>query len=265
MEEEIFKAESKKYWLKLDKNFLKSSQMKVIRAMPNGKDYIIFYLSLMLESIETVGHLRFTNLVPYNDEMLAAVTETNIDIVRSAVKIFCELGLMKIFDDGTIFLPEVPPITGKESESAERVRNYRKRLKEKEELLALQCNTNVTNCNDNKEEEKEKEKERIERIKEIVEYLNLKLNSSYRASTKATKESINARLSEGFTVENFKTVIDKKYNEWFDNDEMRMYLRPSTLFSAKNFENYLNAPVKRGENINGINKKSNGSEYAGLC
>ena len=88
--------------------------MKVLRNMPNGKDYIIFYLSLMLESVESVGHLRFTRLVPYNNEMLAAITETNVDIVRSAVKILCELGLMQIFDDGTIFITEVPKMTGKE-------------------------------------------------------------------------------------------------------------------------------------------------------
>lgn len=163
------KHEKKRYWLKLDKNFLKNSQMKVLKSMPNGKDYIIFYLSLMLESVETVGHLRFTSLVPYNDEMLAAITETNVDIVRSAVKVFCELGLMQIFDDGTIFMPAVPKMTGKESESAERVREYRKRLKEKEEIKLLQCNNNVTECNDevtkcndNKEKEKDKEKDKQE-------------------------------------------------------------------------------------------------------
>lgn len=152
------KREKKKYWLKLDKNFLKNSQMKVLRNMPNGKDYIIFYLSLMLESVETVGHLRFTSLVPYNDEMLAAITETNIDIVRSAVKVFCELGLMQIFDDGTIFMPAVPKMTGKECESAERVREYRDRLKKQEGVKLLQCNNDVTKCNDNKEKEEDKKK-----------------------------------------------------------------------------------------------------------
>lgn len=149
--------ERKKYWLKLDKDFLKSPQMKIIKSMQNGKDYIIFYLSLMLESVETVGHLRFTSLIPYNDEMLSAITETNIDVVRSAIKIFCELGLMQIFDDGTIFIPEVPKITGKECESAERVRHFR----EKQKQQLLQCNSDVTKCNTyiDKEEDKNKYKE----------------------------------------------------------------------------------------------------------
>ena len=147
-------AEGKrKYWLKLNKDFLKSPQIKVIKGMQNGKDYIIFYLALMLESIETVGHLRFTSFVPYNAEMLASVTDTNVDIVRSATKIFCELGLMQIFDDGTIFMPQVPEMTGKECESAERVRLYREKQK------MLQCNTDVTECNSNINKDKDKDKE----------------------------------------------------------------------------------------------------------
>lgn len=153
------KQEKKKYWLKLDKDFLKNPQIKVLRNMTNGKDYIIFYLSLMLESVETVGHLRFTSLVPYNDEMLSAITETNIDIVRTAVKVFCELGLMQIFDDGTIFMPAVPKMTGKECESAERVRKYRDKLKQQNKGKLLQCNNDVTKSNDNKEKEEEKDKE----------------------------------------------------------------------------------------------------------
>lgn len=145
--------EKKRYWLKLDKDFLKSSQIKVIKNMPNGKDYVIFYLALMLESVETIGHLRFSNLVPYNEEMLASVTDTNVDIVRTAVKIFESLGLMEILDDGTIYMTQVAQMTGKESESAERVRRYR--LKQKQQL-ALQGNGNVTNSNDNKEKQEQR-------------------------------------------------------------------------------------------------------------
>lgn len=145
--------EKKRYWLKLDKDFLKSSQIKVIKNMPNGKDYVIFYLALMLESVETIGHLRFSNLVPYNEEMLASVTDTNVDIVRTAVKIFESLGLMEILDDGTIYMTQVAEMTGKESESAERVRRYR--LKQKQQL-ALQGNGNVTNSNDNKEKQEQR-------------------------------------------------------------------------------------------------------------
>lgn len=176
-----------KYWLKFYKDFLKSPQMKVIRKMPNGTDYLLLYISLMLESIETVGHLRFTDTIPYNDEMLASITDTNVDIVRSAMQIFQQLGMVQILEDNTIFLPEVPKLTGKECDSASRVRKYR--LKQKENLEMLQCNadvtkcnSDVTKCNDNIEEEKEIEidsREDIDIEKDIDNSLLLLLEKNY--------------------------------------------------------------------------------------
>jgi predicted phage replisome organizer len=142
--------EKRRYWLKLEKDFLDSKYIKIIKDMKNGNDYILFYIALMLASVESVGHLRFTELVPYNEQMLASLTGTNIDTVRSAMKLFEELGMINILSDGTIFILDVPRLTGKESESAERVRLYRERKK------ALQCNGDVTNCNDNKEKDKQR-------------------------------------------------------------------------------------------------------------
>ncbi|MBR5544878.1 MAG: phage protein [Clostridia bacterium] len=78
---------------------------------------------------------------------------------------------------------------------------------------------------------------------EIIEYLNQKANVSYKASTKKTKSCIHARLTEGFTIDDFKTVIDKKCAEWIGTD-FQQYLRPETLFGTK-FESYLNAPTKQ--------------------
>ena len=76
-------------------------------------------------------------------------------------------------------------------------------------------------------------------IKEIVSYLNEKTGSKYRPNTDATKKHINARLDEGFTVDDFKTVIDIKTDEWLGDKDMQKFLRPQTLFGTK-FESYLN-------------------------
>lgn len=163
--------EGKKYWLKLEKNFLQSKYIKVIKNMHNGQDYILFYLALMLESIDTVGHLRFTELVPYNEDMLSSLTDTNIDIVRAAMKLFQDLGMISVLQDGTIFLPEVPALTGAESDSAERVRRFRARKKQD----LLQCNGDVTSSNDEVTNSNKKvtvikeEKRREEEEKDIEE------------------------------------------------------------------------------------------------
>lgn len=217
-------AEKKRYWLKLDKDFLESPHMKVIKNMPNGKDYVLFYLSLMLRSIETVGHLRFSDLVPYNEEMLASITDTNVDIVRSAVKIFCNLGLIQKLDDGTIFLTQVASMTGKETESAERVRRFRDNQKQ----LALQCNDDVTECNDNKEkqrtenreEEQEEEKEedvplQIENLRQRYDSIELKSIDVYLDILKWTRK--NGKIAD--------SVLLKIYQEW------EKFSKPKVLYA----------------------------------
>ena len=81
---------------------------------------------------------------------------------------------------------------------------------------------------------------------EIIGYLNSTVNANYRSDSKATRSLISARLREGYTAEDFKTVIDKKSAEWNGTD-MAQYLRPSTLFGNK-FESYLNAPASANKN-----------------
>lgn len=97
---------------------------------------------------------------------------------------------------------------------------------------------------DNPKEEKSSSKNKDVK-REIINYLNQKIGSDYRSTTKATVQLINARLKEGFNLEDFKKVIDNQYDKWFGTD-MAQYLRPQTLFGTK-FENYLNTPVKQKE------------------
>lgn len=78
-------------------------------------------------------------------------------------------------------------------------------------------------------------------IKEIIEYLNIKSNSHYKYSTDKTQTLIKARIKDGFTLDDFKIVIDKKCEEWLGTD-FEKFLRPETLFSNK-FEGYLNQKI----------------------
>jgi uncharacterized phage protein (TIGR02220 family) len=77
---------------------------------------------------------------------------------------------------------------------------------------------------------------------EIIDYLNIKLKSHYRPDSEGTAGYINARLKAGFTVQDFKRVIDKKTAQWLSDEKMVKFLRPITLFSPEHFENYLNEP-----------------------
>ena len=131
-------------------------------------------------------------------------------------------------------------------------------------------NSKDSNSNDLKDEEvtnrylignsNSKNKEKENNIySEVVKYLNEKANTNYRPSTKNTQSFISARLKEGFTVEDFKKVIDVKVENWIRTD-FEKYLRPATLFGTK-FENYLNEANKKGPISKGSkeNIKTNGS------
>ena len=80
-------------------------------------------------------------------------------------------------------------------------------------------------------------------FQEIIKHLNDKTNFNYRHTSHKTKDLIKKRWSEGYTLDDFKTVIDKKTAEWLNDPKMNKFLRPETLFGTK-FESYLNRKIR---------------------
>lgn len=156
------------YWLKLKRDFFKRHDITIIEGMQNGKDYVLFYLKLLCESVDHEGNLRFSETIPYNEEMLSAITRTNVDIVRSAIKLFRQLDLIEIMDDGTLYLNEVQKMLGSETGWAEKKRAFReaaaaKAIEDKkgqsEDNVPDDVRTNKDNVRQEKEKEIEKELE----------------------------------------------------------------------------------------------------------
>lgn len=220
------------YWLKLKRDFFKRHDIQIIESMPNGKDYILFYLKLLCESVDHEGNLRFSDQIPYNEQMLSTITNTNVDVVRSAIKIFSELGMMEVMDDGTYFMREVQKMIGtakqdeKTRESTRlRVQAYRER--KKQGLLEENRYSNVT-CNGEiekeidieleKEKDTEIEIEKRERInyQQIADMYNDICMSFPRVTTlsDARRKSIRARLNT-HTIDDFKTLFEKAEQSTF--------------------------------------------------
>lgn len=82
-------------------------------------------------------------------------------------------------------------------------------------------------------------------IAEVIEYLNAKADKHFRPQTAANARYIQARLNEGFGVDELKRAVDNVVSLWKGNAKMEQYLRPSTLFGPK-FESYLNATTDDG-------------------
>ena len=144
-------AEKKYYWLKLKRDFFKRHDIRIIEEMQNGKEYLLFYLKLLVESIDHDGSLRFSDTIPYNEQMLSVITNTNVDIVRSALKLLVNLKLVEIKDDDTIYMEEVNKMIGSETKWAE----YKRNAKASAQNVPLL--ENVQSVSNNSPTEKEKD------------------------------------------------------------------------------------------------------------
>ena len=78
--------------------------------------------------------------------------------------------------------------------------------------------------------------------KDVIDYLNQQTGKNYKSTTKKNQTVIRARTDEGFSLDDFKSVIDNKVAEW-KGTNMEKYLRPETLFGTK-FEGYLNQELQ---------------------
>lgn len=82
----------------------------------------------------------------------------------------------------------------------------------------------------------------LDTVKSVVDYLNEKCGTKYKHSSTETQRLIVARLNQGFSLEDFKQVIDNKVADWGNDSQLSKFLRPQTLFSNK-FESYLNQSI----------------------
>lgn len=88
--------------------------------------------------------------------------------------------------------------------------------------------------------EKPKKDSYMDQVEEILSYLNEKTGKKFTSRSKSSVKMIKDRLREGYVVDEFKAVIDNKVAAWGNNPDMKIYLRPETLFRPSHFDSYLN-------------------------
>lgn len=115
----------KLWFLKMPKDFFQGHYMRALEGVPNGKEYELMYLKLMLESTAYNGWLRLSQGVSYTTEMIAGITNTPIDTVRIGLKVLEGFGLVTKNNDGSLFLPQVPELTDYVTKGAEKKKEQR--------------------------------------------------------------------------------------------------------------------------------------------
>ena len=265
-------AESKKYYyMRLQEGYFDSDEQILLESMPDGYLYSNILLKLYLKSLKRNGLLMFNERIPYNAQMIATITRHQIGTVEKAMEIFQQLGIVEVLDSGAIYMMDVQNYVGKTSTEADRIRAYRAKVEEEKNKAQPLPESTCTNKQDSlyictPEKEKKtimpvsdetdcvdspKKQKNKELYSEIVSYLNKKAGTKYRPSTPKTQALIRARESEGFSLDDFNIVIDKKCAEWIGDERMEQYLRPETLFGTK-FEAYLNAKPSKRQTDTGI-------------
>lgn len=238
-------------WIKMSTGLPDNKKIKHIRKLPQGDTIALMWVFLMCLAGDTNedGMVYFTKEVPYTDEMLADQFDMELNTVRLGLATFQRYGMIEIVED-IICLPswEKWQSTDKLSEIREynRIAKQKSRAKQKQKLLETVNDMSMT-CQPCQDTDIDKEREIEKDIYiSIVGYLNEKAGTNYKHSSKKTQTCIHARLAEGFTEEDFKTVIDKKVADW-TGTEWEKFIRPETLFGTK-FESYLNAKVTKAVN-----------------
>lgn len=247
-------------WIKITTDIFDDEKMLMIETMPSADSIIVIWFKLLAFAGKqnNDGVFLMSNRIAYTDEMLAAIFRREINIVRLALKTFEQFGMIEIIEK-VITIPNWNKHQSLDAyeKKKERDRLYQAERRANQRALIAQSSDKssdnqatqssyVAVSEEDKEEDKELDKEIY---KDIVSYLNEKAGTKYKHTTQKTKTAINARLAEGFTLRDFKTVIDKKCFDWLGNEKMEQYLRPETLFGTK-FEGYLNAKItnERGAN-----------------
>ena len=261
-------GEKRYYWLKLNEGYFNSPKIKKLRKIAGGDTYTIIYLKLQLLSISNNGILSFEGIENTFEEELALKLDEDVEDVKVTILYLQSQGLIES-NSNDFLLVEACKNIGSECDSAKRVREFREK-KEKMEIemgenaKALHRNASVTevlhscisisdyNSISNSNIIKDNKDNNIDICKELIEYLNEKAKTHYR-QVESNYKYIRARLKD-FSVEDIKTVIDKKCKEWIGT-EFEKYLTPETLFRPSNFEKYLNQNIVKKQDPRAANQR----------
>ena len=262
------------FWLKVDKKFFDNIFIKRLKNTPGGYTMTVIYIRLMLESLESDCILYYEGYFNELTEELALKLDVSEDDIQMTMAYFTKCGLIQVDGDKNAELLQAKAMIESETNWAgykreqrkqaklENVQNKRKKSNscpteieiEKESRVNSKSNNlyldNILSGNPDftfptwleetaiKDLEKTKHKE----LWIPIAYLNQVANKRYKFVDK-TKRLLLARFKEGYTLEDFKQVIDIKTAEWKDSPEFSKYLRPETLFGSK-FDGYLNQKPK---------------------
>ena len=258
---EVIKKMSDVKWIKITTDiFDPDSKLFAIESMTDGYllELVWFKLLVLTGKLNNSGMLVNSAKIPYTDEMLSQAFRIELGTIQRAIDLFEKLEMIEVVDNAYMISNWLAYQSGDRlEEMREKHRISQQKYREKQKMQLDEKDGDITRdvtCDviPSISISNSSSLSLSDSYKEIIDYLNSITGKKFKVGTADTKKHIKARLSEGFTIDDFKAVIDKKYAEWHADPKMSQYLRPQTLFGTK-FESYLNqqdvAPKSRLEEV----------------
>jgi len=242
-------------WIHIATDIFNDEKMYAIETQQDGLllELVWFKILCLAGKCNENGFLMINNKIAYTNEMLAKIFRMDLGTVQRALELFQALEMIEVIDNAYMvsnWIKHQNQVGLENIREQNRIRKQRQRERQKQSLIEQKedvsrdshvtshenCSYSISNNNSNNK------KDNIPYV-DIIDYLNKLTGKNYKSTTKKTKDCIKARWNEGFTLDDFKKVIDIKSSAWGKDPRMEMYLRPETLFGTK-FEGYLNEGIK---------------------
>jgi predicted phage replisome organizer len=126
----VYMSDNKKYYyLKLKDNFFDSEEIIILQNMQDGYLYSDILFKMYLRSLKNEGMLMFNNFIPYDANILSQIVRHSVGVVEKAIKLFQQLSLIEVMDNGAIYMLNIQNYIGNSSSEADRQREYQNRIK----------------------------------------------------------------------------------------------------------------------------------------
>lgn len=247
----------KYYYLKLKDNFFDSDEIKLLEQMQDGYKYCNILLKLYLKSLKYDGKLMFNERIPYNVEMLAKVLNHSAGDVERSLKIFVELDLIEVLDNGAMYMLDIQNFIGTSSTEADRKRAYRYKIEEERKLLTQ--GQMSSKCPDKNPPEIEidlkKEKELLLEIMNFYEVNCPKLQKIEKIVTESRIKSFK-ELLDNYNIDKIKDCLLIANNSKFLNGDNNYKWKANFDFCIK-LDKFINILQGSYEEIFNKNIKTN--------
>lgn len=203
--------------MKLKEDFFDSEEMILLETFPDGILYQNILMKMYCRSLKHDGRLMFNDIIPYNADMIAKITRTQVGTVEKALKIFAQMGLIEILDNGAIYMMNIQNFIGESSTEADRKRKYRKQIETEKQMLIGQMSGQMSGQDEDISPPEIENRDRVrDRVRDRDKYSAEKSAETPKNSKRFVKPSLDEVIA--YCQERRNSVNPEKFIDYYESN-----------------------------------------------